>query len=362
MIRVVKCAALVGMIAMALSVQATSALASGGLSSIVLSKALPNFVQTAPGPDNGPLSQSTVGTVFAGDTPAQQADIMQLVTSGELSGYIRVWHSEPLEGDGLVELAFQSSSATELSLLLGGFENASANSVTENHGQEFNIPGIPDSKGYKVQLAQNDPPVGEFVVAFAKGDSAFFMTLVTTKYDLTETEAISLAQRQSALTPGAAIAPQTLPSVGEDLLWGVIVAVIVALLGALWVRQRTRRRVRDNPAVDVVRYSVYKHLAKDQRKVVRKGLVKSRVFDEEHLNNAAVAWANHNLAIYWITLASFVALDATVLIVSKGHVYLVSILAIAMLIGAVRLQANKRRFAELRTARAASVVELPNSV
>jgi hypothetical protein len=362
MVRGAQRAALFGVVVVALSAQTTFAFASGGLSSIVLSEALPNFVQTAPGPDNGPLSQSTVGTVFAGDTPAQQADVMQLVTSGQLSGYIRVWHSEPLEGDGLVELAFQSSSATELSLLLGGFEKASANSVAENHGQMFHVPGISDAKGYKVQLAHNDPPLGELVVAFAKGDTAFFMTLVTTKYDLTETEAISLAQQQAAVTPGAAIAPQTLPSVGEDLLWGVIVALIVALLGVLWVRQRTRRNVRDNPAVDVVRYAVYKHLAKDQRKIVRKGLVKSRVFDEEHLNNAAVAWANHNLAIYWIFLASFVALDATVLIVSKGHVYLVSILAIAMLIGAVRLQGNKRRFTELRTARAASVVALPDPV
>jgi len=354
MMRGAQCAALVGVAVVALTLQSSAAFASGGLSSIVLSKALPGFVQTAPGPDNGPLTQASVATVFASGTAAQRSEISEMLSSSQLSGFVRVWHSEPLTGDGLVEFAFQSPSATELSFLLGGFQKGAESSVTANHGHTFVVSGISDTQGYDVNFASGDPPVHEFIVAFAKGDSAFLLTLVSTKYDLTEADAITLAQRQAASTPGAAIAPQSLPSVGEDLLWGLIVGVLVALIGTLWVRERTRRSVRDNPASDVTRYAVYKHLAKDQRKIVRKALVKSNVLDEDHLNNAAVAWANHNLAVYWIFLASFVALDVTVLIVSKGHEYFVSILAIAMLIGAIRLTNSKRRFAELRTARAAS--------
>jgi hypothetical protein len=358
LVKGVQCAALVGVAAIALAFQSSAAFASGGLSTIVLSKALPGFAQTAPGAENGPLTQSTIGTVFASGTATQRTEISEMLSGNQISGFVRVWRSEPLTGDGLVEFAFQSSSASDLSFLLGGFQKGVAASVAANHGHTFNVSGIPDAQGYDENLASNDPPVREFIVAFAKGDSAFLLTLVSSKFDLTEADAISLAQRQAAATPGAAIAPQSLPSVGEDLLWGVLVGLLVAMIGMLFVRQRTRRIVRDNPASDVTRYAVYKHLAKDQRKLVRKALVKSNVFDEDHLNNAAVAWANRQLAIYWIFLASFVAMDATVLIVSKGHEFLVSILAIAMLIGAIRLSNSKRRFVELRTARVAPVAAM----
>jgi hypothetical protein len=357
-LKVVRCLVLVGVAAIALTLQSSAAFASGGLSSIVLSKALPGFVQTTPGADNGPLTQSSVATVFASGTAAQRSAISEMLSSNQISGYVRVWHSEPLTGDGLVEFAFQSPSATELSLLLGGFQKGAESSVTENHGHTFDVTGVADAQGYDVTFASNDPPVREFIVAFAKGDSAFLLTLVSTKYDLTEADAISLAQRQAAVTPGAAIAPQSLPSIGEDLFWGVLVGLLVALIGMLFVQQRTRRSVRDNPAMDVTRYAVYKHLAKDQRKFVRKAMVQSNVFDEDHLNNAAVAWANRQLAIYWIVLAFFVALDTTVLIVSKGHEFLVSILAIAMLIGAIRLTNSKRRFVERRAAREVPVAAM----
>jgi hypothetical protein len=76
--------------------------------------------------------------------------------------------------------------------------------------------------------------------------------------------------------------------------------------------------------------------------------VKSRLNADTHLNEAALAWANHNLTIYWITLASFVALDATVVIVSQGHVYLVSLLAIGMFLGALNLTRKKNRFIDLQ--------------
>jgi len=231
--------------------------------------------------------------------------------------------------------------------------------VASQSGSTFNVPGVPDAQGYRIDFTNEGTALREFVVAFAKGNSAFLLTLATTKYDLTQANVIALAQRQWAMAPGSAIAPETIPSLGVDLLWGVIVALIVALIGFFWQRELTRRKVRDNPAVDVVRYATYKHLAKDQRKVVRKSLVKSQLLDEEHLNNAAVAWADHNLKIYWTTLASFVALDLTVVIVSKGHEYLVSVLAIAMFIGAVKLQINRKHFVHLRSTRAILAAEMP---
>jgi hypothetical protein len=348
LLKCLQCLALIAVSTLVFALQPSSASASGNLSSIILSNALPGFVQVPAGADNGPIGPASIDTVFAGDSAAQRADITQMLAVGQLSGYVRVWHSEPLVGDGLVEFAFQSPSTESLGLLLGGFEKGEVAAMKENHGSTFGVPGVVDAQGFKIDLANNSPPLQEFVVGFARGNSAFLLTLVTTKYDLTEANLISLAQRQWAKTPGIAIAPQTLPSVGEDLLWGVIVALVVAGIGALWQRQRTRRVVRDNPAIDVTRYATYKHLAKDQRKVVRKSLVKLRLNADDHLNDAALAWADHNLAIYWVTLASFVALDLTVVIVSKGHVYLVSVLAIAMLISALNLRRKRRRFIELQ--------------
>jgi hypothetical protein len=331
-----------------LALQPPSAFASGDLSSIILSKTLPGFVASPAVTDNGPLTSTSINALFATLSAAQRAEMTQAVSSGQISGYVRIWRSQPLEGDGFIELAFQSQSQYNVSTLLGGFEKGAAAEIATGRGSMFDVPGITDANGYNLDLTNDVPPVREFIVAFAKGNTDYLMTLVTSKYDLTAANATTLAQRQWAQAPGSSVAPQTPPSVGEDLLWGVIAALIVAMVGILWQRARTRRAVRDNPALDVTRYATYKHIPKDQRKAVRKSLVKSRLNADTHLNEAALAWANHNLTIYWITLASFVALDATVVIVSQGHVYLVSLLAIGMFLGALNLTRKKNRFIDLQ--------------
>lgn len=351
-----QCLAALVVATLVLVLQPSTALASGNLSSIVLMTTLPGFVASPPGTDNGPLTATSISALFATLTSAQRTEMDQAVSSGELSGYTRIWRSEPLEGDGLVELAFQSQSQYEISTLLGGFDKGAATQVASGGGSTFEVPGVADASGYYLDLTSDTPAVREYIVAFAKGDTAFLLTLVTSKYDLTSTNAITLAQRQWALAPGSAVAPQTPPSVGVDLLWGFVAALVVAMLGALWLRERTRRSVRDNPALDVTRYATYKHVPRTQRKAVRKSLVKLRLNADDHLNEAALAWARHNLAIYWITIASFVAMDLTVVIVSRGHVYLVSFVAIALFLGALNLTNKKRRFVALQHQRAPLVV------
>jgi hypothetical protein len=334
--------------ALVLVLQPSSALASGGLASVTLKTALPGFVLSSPGTDNGPIDNATLNSIFANEPASQRAQLSKLLSSGQLSGYVRVWRSRPLIGDGLVIFVFRSPSQYAVSTMLGGFEKAGAQQVSVGVGKTFAVPGVADAMGYNLYLTNQNPPLREFLVSFAKGNTVYLMTLVTSKYDLTEANAISLAQRQSALAPGTALAPQTPPSVAEDLLFGVIAALVVAIIGALWQRQRTRKLIRDNPAVDVTRYATYKHLARDQRKIARRSLVKLRVNADEHLNDAALAWADHNVIVYWIVLASFVALDLTTFVVSQGHVYVISFLAIAMFIGALNLRRKRGRFIELR--------------
>jgi len=353
-----KCLVAIAVTTLAVALPASLALASGSLSSIVLTTTLPGFVVAPAGAENGPLNAGNVNAVFQGDTASQRQELSQLLTSGQLSGYVRLWRSQPLTGDGILLLGFQSSSVYSVSTFLGGFEKEAATLETQDHGSSFEVPGVIDAKGFNIDVTGAATPVQEYIVAFAKGNSAFFITMATTKYDLSEADAITLAQRQWALAPGSPVAPQTPPSVAVDLLFGAIAALVVAGIGILWQRQRTRRLVRDNPSIDVTRYATYKHLAKGDRKVVRKSMVKLRLNKDVHFNEAAVAWADHNLVIYWITAASFVALDLTVVIVSQGHVIVVSYLAVAMLIGALNLRRKRKRFIELQ-AKYAELVAVP---
>jgi hypothetical protein len=343
-----KCLVAVAVTTVALALPASVALASGSLSSIVLSTTLPGFVLSPAGANNGPLNDANVDIVFPGDTTTQRQALEQLLDSGQLSGYVRLWRSQPLTGDAILLLGFQSSSIYNVSTFLGGFERGAASLEVQDHGSSFTVPGVVDAKGYNINLTNSATRAQEYIVAFAKGNSAFFISMATTKYDLSQADAITLAQRQWALAPGSPVAPETPPSVAVDLLFGIIAALVVAGIGILWQRQRTRRLVRDNPTIDVTRYATYKHLSKSDRKIVRKSMVKQRLNADVHFNEAAVAWADHNLVVYWITVASFVALDVTVLIVSQGHVVVVSFLAIAMAIGALNLRRKRRRFIELQ--------------
>jgi hypothetical protein len=352
-----KCLVGVAATTLAVALPASLALASGSLSRIILPTTMPGFVLSPAGADNGPINAGNVDAVFQGDTAAQRQELVQLLNSGQLSGYVRLWRSQPLTGDAILLLGFQSSSVYSVSTFLGGFEKEAASLEAQDHGSSFEVPGVVDAKGFNINITNAATPVQEYIVAFAKGNSAFFISMATTKYDLSQADAITLAQRQWALVPGSPVAPDTPPSVAVDLLFGVIAALVVAGIGILWQRQRTRRMVRDNPTIDVTRYATYKHLSKDQRKIVRKSMVKLRVNADVHLNDAAVAWVDHNLVVYWVTFASFVALDLTVLIVSQGHVVVVSFLAIAMLVGALSLRRKRSRFIELQGKYAELVTE-----
>jgi MYXO-CTERM domain-containing protein len=325
----------------------SSAFASGGLSSIILTSGLPGFVASSPGADNGPINATNVDTVFSGDTAAQLTLVSQQLANGDLVGYVRIWHSASVGGDGLVVTAFQTPTVYSISTFLGGFEKAAAEQVSNLNGSTFSVPGVPDASGYNTYVSSNDPPFREFTIGFAKGNTAFLIDLVSAKNDLTEADVIALAQRQWADAPGVSVAPQTPPSVAEDLLIGVIAALVVAMAGALWVRRRRRELVRNDPALGATGYESYKRLEKDQRKSARKALLKSRLNEEEHLNIAALAWASHNLNIYWVALASFVALSVTVAIVSQGHVVVVSLLAVVSLVSALNLQGKRKRFSAL---------------
>jgi hypothetical protein len=134
-----------------------------------------------------------VGTVFAGDTATQLTLISQQLANGELAGYIRIWHSESVSGDGLVVNAFRTPTVYSTSTFLGGFEKAAAEQVRNLGGSTFSVPGVPDENGYNIYVSSNDPPFREFTVGFAKGETAFVINLVSAKDDLTEADVVALA-------------------------------------------------------------------------------------------------------------------------------------------------------------------------
>jgi len=122
----------------------------------------------------------------------------------------------------------------------------------------------------------------------------------------------------------------------------------VAAIGVAWLAMRRRRLVSEDPSLDDMSYKSYKALSKDQRKITRKMMTQSRLNEDGRLNDAAVAWANHNIAVYWVTLATLVAFSATVSIVSQGHAYVVSFLVIACLVGGLRLRSQRKQFLAMR--------------
>jgi hypothetical protein len=344
-----------------LSFSASTAHASGGVSSIILTKALPGFVESPPGQDNGPIVSSNMDVVFAGDTATQLAQVSQEMSNGHITGYVRLWRHQPLTGDGLLVTVFQAPASYSIATLLAGFENAASTQVAKFNGSTFSVPGVADAQGYNVNVTNETPPFREFTVAFAKGNTAFFMILVSSSDDLSESDAANLAQRQWAKAPGGSIAPINAPSVAEDLLYGALAALVVAAIGIIWRRRREHERTKANTTSDVVGYASYKHLTRAQKKLARKAVTKSILSEDDLINRTALEWANHEIITYWILVAAFIGMFATVEIVSQGHVYVYSFLALFALIRAFVLRAKVKRFAEMLKSVVTPVLNVPPS-
>jgi len=210
----------------------SQASATDSLSSIVVSNALPGMVQVPAGALNGPLNQSNLH-YFGGSN----GTLGKLVTSGAVTGYLRSWAHEPVNGDVAVIGAFQFQDATEMGSVLAGM-----NSANGQQGSTFAVPGITGGSGSVSHTTASGVPVTVYVVTFAKGDIAYDVTLESTSGDLTSTDALTLADSQFAAAPGATVTPSSNWATQAGEVVGVaLVAIFVIGLIVILV-QRSRRQ------------------------------------------------------------------------------------------------------------------------
>jgi hypothetical protein len=223
--------ALAGTVGMFLAQSEASA--TDSLSAIIVSNALPGMVQTPAGPLNGPINQSNLQS-FGGSSGA----LGQAMASGAVTGYLRSWTHEPVDGDVAVIGAFQFQDASDMGSVLAGMNSANG----AQGSSTFAVPGITGGLGSVSHTTASGIPVTVYIVTFAKGAIAFDVTLESTSGDLTSADALALADSQFASAPGATVTPSSNWATQVGAVVGVaLVAIFVVGLIVILV-QRGRRR------------------------------------------------------------------------------------------------------------------------
>jgi hypothetical protein len=189
-----------------LTVAQTAALAGStpDLSSTVLSDSLPGFVASPAGTaTNGPINQSNVN--YFG--PAA-SDLTQFIANGSISGFLRTWAHEPLNGDVVVIAALWFNDPNQIGAVMAGVSNGSE----QSGATPFAVPGIDGGLGFSFDKAGNQ----SFEVTFAKGDILFTVGVVSGFHDLTSADAVSLALKQADKAPGVVQLSSSAPATSSD--------------------------------------------------------------------------------------------------------------------------------------------------
>jgi hypothetical protein len=173
----------------------SAASGSSNLSSVVLSKSLPGLVAFPPGIRNGPITESNLSLVTGGSSSSAETQFEQLLASGNVSGYLRAWTHQPMNGDAVVIAAFQFQDPTQAASFIGG-ENGS---IPQQSGvSPFAVPNVPGATGYLVHTSASGSPITEYIVLFGKGNTDIQLVGVTESGDMTAADVTALASQQWA--------------------------------------------------------------------------------------------------------------------------------------------------------------------
>jgi len=193
-----------------------SADADTGLSSTVISHALPGMVEAPAGPLNGPITPSELTSILGDSGPASA--LSQGIASGDVSAYLRAWSNQPSNGAFVEVIATQLPSLADASSALAGADHA----VTGIHFGHFPVAEIPHAIGVTLVTNSQLGVVSEMIVQFAKGTDIFDVVVgqVTTAANsgapvLSEPDVIQIARQQAARAAGPVIGP-TLPNGGRN--------------------------------------------------------------------------------------------------------------------------------------------------
>jgi hypothetical protein len=189
---------LAGMVAGAAGLFATQlgASADATLSSVVLPTTLPGLVAAPLGDGNGPITSANVSLL--GVSAAASATVQNQLNDGSLSGFYRTWSHNPPNGDAIAigVLRFQQSQAAA-AFVVG------ANNSLQGHAGVLvsSVPGIPGASVYTVASLSSGSTQVTF---FDHGTYAVWVTLRSSSYDLTSSDAATLADRQLERIAGSA--------------------------------------------------------------------------------------------------------------------------------------------------------------
>jgi hypothetical protein len=201
----------------------------GGLSSTILASTLPGLVPLPIGPQNGPITQSNVDVV-EGNNKTGISALDQALAAGTLTAYIRTWTHQPSNGDAVVVTAFQFKYASDENSFVNSFDGQLQSQAGT---AQFAVAGIPSASGFEVHTTASGVAVTEYVVSFARGNTAFLEFVATTSGDLTAADAVSVAGQQFAVAPDIAASGSgtnwhLLPGVP---LVGLVVCIAIVVIG-----------------------------------------------------------------------------------------------------------------------------------
>ena len=175
----------------------SNAFASDGLSSVILSSSEPGLVAAPLGTYDGPITQSNVNAVMGSTTDATSA-LGQSLADGDVTGYIRSWDRQPSNGDAVVIAAFEFTNTSEENSFVDSLD---ADMRAQSGSEPLAVPRIWGASGAALLTSASGTPVSEYVVSFAKGDTAFQVGVASSSGDLTSADAVSVANRQFAVAP-----------------------------------------------------------------------------------------------------------------------------------------------------------------
>ena len=230
----------------------TSAYADTGVSSVLISNALPGMVEAPAGPLNGALTSSELNSTFGSSGPT--GALSQAIANGDVSAYLRTWSNQPPNGAFVQVIAVQFPSLADASAALAGADHA----VSGVHFGHFPVPEISHAVGFTVIANSESGLVTESVVQFAKGAVLFEVATgqVTTAAnsgapELSDADAVQIARQQAAQAPGPVLGP-TDPSANTTSntayqagrYFGVaVLIVLVAGLVVVLVQRRSKRQI-----------------------------------------------------------------------------------------------------------------------
>jgi hypothetical protein len=217
----------------------STAIAAGDLSSVVIVKTFPDLTASPPGALNGPISVSNLSDVIGSDDRRANEFMSQQLAGGDVSGYVRVWRHQPVNGEMITISAFRFHSLSELKFWQDGV-NGEIRSLAGV--ATVAVPRVKGARGYKFQRSTLGTLTMEYEITFVEGQTSFLVNVVSPSDRLTSSDAVTLATRQALSATVDSSTTSENSTFVVDIVSGAAVLIgFVALVLAVRLMRKRRR-------------------------------------------------------------------------------------------------------------------------